>query len=88
MMFSLSRFPKGNFERLEPYEWKRSCTVLRGGMGSNVHSLPDQILCFDTAIGAEKFCKEKSALFLILPEEDQTKYFMVSLIIQICTGKS
>ena len=42
----------------------------------------EQILCFDTAIDAEKFCKEKSALFLILPEEDQTKYFMVSLIIQ------
>ena len=44
MMFSLSRFPKGNFERLEPYEWKRSCTVLRGGMDSNVHSLPDLML--------------------------------------------
>lgn len=42
----------------------------------------EQILCFDTAIDAEKFCKEKSALFLILPEEDQTKHFMVSLIIQ------
>ena len=42
----------------------------------------EQILCFDTAIDAEKFCKEKSALFLVLPEEDQTKYFMVSLIIQ------
>jgi len=81
-VFSLSRLPKGNFERLEPYERKHSCTVLRGGLGSNVHSLPDQILCFDTAINAEKFCKEKSALFLILPEEDQTKYFMVSLIIQ------
>ena len=42
----------------------------------------EQVLCFDTAIDAEKFCKEKSALFLVLPEEDQTKYFMVSLIIQ------
>lgn len=42
----------------------------------------EQILCFDTAIDAEKFCKEKSALFIVLPEEDQTKYFMVSLIIQ------
>ena len=51
-------------------------------MGSNVHSLPDQILCFDTAIDAEKFCKEKSAIFIVLPEEDQAKYFMVSLIIQ------
>lgn len=42
----------------------------------------EEILCFDTAIDAEKFCKEKSALFIVLPEEDQTKYFMVSLIIQ------
>ncbi len=42
----------------------------------------EQILCFDTAIDAEKFCKEKSAIFIVLPEEDQAKYFMVSLIIQ------
>ena len=42
----------------------------------------EQILCFDTAIDAEKFCSEKSAIFIVLPEEDQTKYFMVSLILQ------
>ena len=42
----------------------------------------EQILCFGTAIDAEKFCSEKSAVFLILPEEDQSKYFMVSLLIQ------
>ena len=42
MMFSLSRFPKGSFERLEPYEGKLSCTVLRGGSGSNAGVLPDQ----------------------------------------------
>ena len=42
----------------------------------------EQILCFDTAIDAEKFCNEKSAIFIVLPEEDQTKYFMVSLILQ------
>ncbi len=42
----------------------------------------EQILCFDTAIDAEKFCNEKSAVFVVLPEEDTTKYFMVSLIIQ------
>jgi len=42
----------------------------------------EQILCFDTAIDAEKFCNEKSAIFIVLPEEDTTKYFMVSLIIQ------
>jgi len=42
----------------------------------------EQILCFDTAIDAEKFCNEKSALFVVLPEEDTTKYFMVSLMLQ------
>ena len=42
----------------------------------------EQILCFDTAIDAEKFCNEKSAIFIVLPEEDLTKYFMVSLMIQ------
>lgn len=42
----------------------------------------EQILCFDTAIDAEQFCQHKSAIFLVLPEEDTTKYFMVSLILQ------
>lgn len=42
----------------------------------------EQILCFETAIDAEKFCNEKTALFIVLPEEDLTKYFMVSLMIQ------
>jgi len=42
----------------------------------------EQILCFDTAIDAERFCNEKSAIFIVLPEEDNTKYFMVSLMIQ------
>ncbi|MFI3327090.1 MAG: TraM recognition domain-containing protein, partial [Clostridia bacterium] len=42
----------------------------------------ENILCFDTEIDAEKFCKEKSAIFLILPEEDPLKYFMVSLFLQ------
>lgn len=42
----------------------------------------EQIICFDTAIDAEKFCNTKSAIFIVLPEEDLTKYFMVSLMIQ------
>ncbi len=42
----------------------------------------EQLLCFDTAVDAETFCKEKSALFLMMPEEDPSKFFMVSLIIQ------
>ena len=32
------------YERLEPCEGKLSCTVLRGGIGSNVNLLPDQTL--------------------------------------------
>ncbi len=39
-------------------------------------------MCFETKIDAERFCREKSALFIVLPEEDITKYFMVSLMIQ------
>ena len=33
----------------------------------------EQLLCFDTAVDAETFCKEKSALFLVMPEEDPIK---------------
>ena len=42
----------------------------------------EQILCFDSAIDAETFAAEKSAIFLILPEEDSTKNFMAGLLIQ------
>lgn len=42
----------------------------------------ETILCNDTEIDAERFCNEKSATFIIMPEEDSSKYFMVSLLIQ------
>ena len=42
----------------------------------------EQLLCFGTDIDAERFCDEKSAVFLIMPEEDPNSYFLVSLIIQ------
>lgn len=42
----------------------------------------EQVLCFDSDIDAEKFASEKSAIFLILPEEDTTKNFMAGLMIQ------
>ena len=42
----------------------------------------EQVLCFDSAMDAESFSSRKSALFLILPEEDQTKNFMAGLVIQ------
>ena len=42
----------------------------------------EQVLCFDSTIDAESFASRKSAIFLILPEEDSTKNFMAGLMIQ------
>ncbi len=42
----------------------------------------EQVLCFDGGIDAELFVQEKCAIFLILPEEDSTKNFVASLMIQ------
>lgn len=42
----------------------------------------EQVICFDGGIDAELFVREKSAIFLILPEEDATKNFVASLMIQ------
>ena len=42
----------------------------------------EQILCFDSVIDAERFCNEKTAIFLCLPEEDTTKHFLASLFIE------
>lgn len=42
----------------------------------------EQVLCFDSAIDAESFASKKSAIFLILPEEDPSKNFMAGLMIQ------
>ena len=42
----------------------------------------ETILCNDTELDAERFCNNKSAIFIIMPEEDNSKYFMVSLLIQ------
>ena len=41
----------------------------------------EQILCFDSTMDTETFCNSKSAIFIVLPEEDSTKYFMVSLFL-------
>ena len=51
-------------------------------LNSFLDSELEQILCFDTEVDAEKFCKEKSALFIIMPEENPATFFMISLIIQ------
>lgn len=42
----------------------------------------EHVLCFDSVIDAESFAAKKSAIFLILPEEDTTKNFMAGLMIQ------
>lgn len=42
----------------------------------------EQLLCFETKMDTEKFCKNKSVVFLIMMEEDDSKYFLISLIIQ------
>ena len=42
----------------------------------------EQVICFDSNVDAEKFAKEKTAIFLVLPEEDRTKNFMAGLMIQ------
>ena len=51
-------------------------------LNSFLDSEMEQILCFGTAVDAEKFCSEKSAVFIVMPEEDSSKNFMVSLLIQ------
>ncbi len=51
-------------------------------MNAFLDSELEQVICFDTAIDAEKFCTEKTAIFLVMPEEDNTKYFLISLILQ------
>ena len=51
-------------------------------LNSFLDSELEQLLCFDTEIDAEKFCKEKSAIFVIMPEENPNTFFMISLIIQ------
>jgi len=42
----------------------------------------EQVLCFDSDMDAESFASRKSAIFLILPEEDPSKNFMAGLMIQ------
>lgn len=51
-------------------------------LNSFLDSELEQLLCFDTKIDAEKFCNEKSAIFVIMPEENPNTFFMISLIIQ------
>lgn len=51
-------------------------------LNSFLDSELEQILCFDAEIDAEEFCNQKSAIFLVMPEENPNTFFMISLIIQ------
>ena len=42
----------------------------------------EPILCAQGSVDTERFCAERTALFLIMPEEDNTRYFMISLLLQ------
>lgn len=48
----------------------------------------EQLLCSDTEIDAEKFCREKSAIFIIMPEENPNTFFMISLSSSSSTVRS
>lgn len=51
-------------------------------LNSFLDSELENVLCFDSSVDAETFSGEKSAIFLVIPEEDPTKNFMASLLIQ------
>ena len=51
-------------------------------LNSFLDSELEQVLCFESCINAESFASKKSAIFLILPEEDPSKNFMAGLMIQ------
>ncbi len=42
----------------------------------------EQMLCFDSKLTMEEFVEHPTAVYIVLPEEDATKYFAVSLMIQ------
>ena len=48
---------------------------------SFIDSELEQILCFDSDVDAEQFCNEKVAVFIVFPEEDPTKFFLVNLFV-------
>lgn len=48
---------------------------------SFIDSELEQILCFDSDVDAEQFCSGKTAVFIVFPEEDVTKHFLVSLFV-------
>ncbi len=61
---------------------ERDETFLSGHCDNIEDTELEQLLCFDTEIDAETFCNQKSAIFVIMPEENPNTFFMISLIIQ------
>ena len=48
---------------------------------SFIDSELEQVLCFDSDVDAEQFCDGHTAVFIVFPEEDVTKHFLVSLFV-------
>ena len=61
-----------------PEEHKARCLSDSALNTSEQASEIEKLLCFETKIDTEKFCKNKSAVFLIMLEEDSSKYFLIS----------
>ena len=57
-------------------------------LNSFLDSELEQLLCFDTEIDAEKFCNEKSAIFIIMPEENPNTFFMILVALCIIFQRS
>lgn len=51
-------------------------------MLSFIDSELEQIICFDTQVDAEEFCNNKTSVFIVFPENDTPKQFLVSLFIK------
>lgn len=49
---------------------------------SFIDSELEQIVCFDSDVDAEQFCTEKTAVFIVFPENDAPKHFIVSLFVK------
>lgn len=49
---------------------------------SFIDSEIEQLMCFDNGLDTEKLCTEKSAVFIVFPEADKSKQFLVPLIIK------
>ena len=46
-----------------------------------IDSEMEQMICFDSKFTAENFVKKPTSVFIVLPEEESTKHFMLSLFL-------